>query len=215
MNRKKHSLIPVRVRWIWLFTGILVIVCAVSARGTSRRAFTAEAMTLPSSWLRGAAVDSVSDNDIALSSLCFALAQDAETIALAKTAGAADSEAQSDDADKTRRTVKTSPIPSDLGMFRLTVYTPYCDGGIWGYQTALGVRSRHLVTCAVDPNIIPLGSFIEVGDLTLHAVDTGSAVKGHVIDIFYDGPIEDATAWLSQFGSAREATVIRGGKTAT
>ena len=66
----------------------------------------------------------------------------------------------------------------------------YCDGGIWGYQTATGVKSEGLKTCAVDPSVIPLGTTILVDGICLKAVDTGSAVKGNVIDIFYDGTKE-------------------------
>ena len=86
-----------------------------------------------------------------------------------------------------------------LDEYKITVYTPFCDEGKWGYATASGVKSKHLKTCAVDPEIIPLGSKILVGGLELVAVDTGSAVKGKVIDIFYDGEIVEAYAWIDDF----------------
>lgn len=88
----------------------------------------------------------------------------------------------------------------NLGKFKITVYTPGSDGGTWGYQTATGVRSQHLRTCAVDPKVIPLGSTIHINGLTLLACDTGSAVKGNVIDIFYDGSDGEACKWVSNFG---------------
>lgn len=96
------------------------------------------------------------------------------------------------------------PTYISLGEFRVTVYTPYCDGGKWGYKTATGVKSEHLKTCAVDPKVIPLGSVLKIGNLELKAVDTGSAVKGKVIDIFYDGTIGGAKDWLKGFGTSRE-----------
>lgn len=94
---------------------------------------------------------------------------------------------------------------------RVTVYTPYDDGGRWGYETATGATSKHLRTCAVDPEVIPLGSVIRVDGagevLYLTAVDTGSAVKGEHIDIFYDGTIPASEEWAGGFGEFAEVTV--------
>lgn len=101
----------------------------------------------------------------------------------------------------TRKATVTSSDGTNLGQFKITVYTPGSDGGVWGYQTATGVRSKHLQTCAVDPDVIPLGSTIEVNGLTLLACDTGSAVQGNVIDIFYDGSDGEACQWVSDFGT--------------
>lgn len=101
----------------------------------------------------------------------------------------------------TRKATVTSSDGTNLGQFKITVYTPGSDGGVWGYQTATGVRSQHLQTCAVDPDVIPLGSTIEVNGLTLLACDTGSAVQGNVIDIFYDGSDGEACQWVSDFGT--------------
>lgn len=101
------------------------------------------------------------------------------------------------------------PTIVSLGEFRITVYTPYCDGGVWGYQTATGVESKSLRTCAVDPSVIPLGTTILVDGICLKAVDTGSAVKGKVIDIFYDGTIEEAKEWLSQVGTVHEVYEVK------
>ena len=101
------------------------------------------------------------------------------------------------------------PTIVSLGEFRITVYTPYCDGGVWGYQTATGVESKSLRTCAVDPSVIPLGTTILVDEICLKAVDTGSAVKGNVIDIFFDGTIEEAKEWLSQVGTVHEVYEVK------
>jgi 3D (Asp-Asp-Asp) domain-containing protein len=98
----------------------------------------------------------------------------------------------------------TEATLSYVGEFKITVYTPYCDGGNWGYLTATGVTSEHLATCAVDPKTIKLGSTIHVGDLTLIAVDTGSAVKGNIIDVFYDGTQAEARKWIAEFGTVAD-----------
>lgn len=95
-----------------------------------------------------------------------------------------------------------------IGEFRVTVYTPFCDEGKWGYKTATGARSEHLKTCAVDPEVIPLGSVINVGGLELKAVDTGGAVQGKVIDVFYDGPVDEAYEWIKAFGTSWEVYEI-------
>lgn len=98
----------------------------------------------------------------------------------------------------------TEPAKTSLGEFRVTVYTPYDDGGVWGYQTATGTTSEHLRTCAVDPSVIPLGTELEIKGngitLTVKAVDTGSAVKGKRIDVFFDGTVEEALQWAEAFG---------------
>jgi 3D (Asp-Asp-Asp) domain-containing protein len=109
----------------------------------------------------------------------------------------------------TEAVTNEEPMTVSLGEFYITVYTPYCDEGVWGYQTATGVRSESLKTCAVDPSVIPLGTTILVDDICLKAVDTGSAVKGKVIDIFYDGTKEEATEWLSQLGTVHEVYEVK------
>ena len=105
-------------------------------------------------------------------------------------------------------TTESDTIPKSLGTFKITVYTPQSDSGKWGYATASGVRAQHLTTCAVDPNVIPLGSTIKVNGMTLRAVDTGSMVKGKVIDIFYDGTTDEALNWISDFGTKHTVTLI-------
>lgn len=99
-----------------------------------------------------------------------------------------------------------------LGEFKLTVYTPYCDEGKWGYQTATGVTSQHLITCAVDPKVIPYGTEIIIregnNELRLKAVDCGGSVKGNHIDIFYDDTIDVAIEWLMEtFGYYAEVYI--------
>lgn len=80
------------------------------------------------------------------------------------------------------------------GTFKITCY--WIGEDSWGYQTATGIRSRAYETVAVDPNVIPLGSRIKVvfKDGTkryYHVVDTGSAVKGNVVDVFTETRRDD------------------------
>lgn len=100
---------------------------------------------------------------------------------------------------------KTRPnryVKDSLGVFSLTFYVPDEE---WGYQTATGVRSQHLATCAVDPNVIPLGSMIQItGDngqtLTLKCVDVGGGINGNKIDIFWDGTVQSGYKFFGDFG---------------
>lgn len=107
-----------------------------------------------------------------------------------------------------KETERSNTRYKNLGKFNITVYCPSSDNGRWGYQTANGTTSKHLKTCAVDPNVIPLGSTIRVGDLTLYCCDTGSKVKGNVIDIFYDGSESSANGWVSNFGTYQEVILV-------
>lgn len=69
--------------------------------------------------------------------------------------------------------------------------------------TRSGVKAEEGRTVAVDPNVIPLGWWIYVEDFGLfRAEDTGSAVKGKKIDLFFSS---DEKA--NQFGLKRGYTV--------
>lgn len=57
--------------------------------------------------------------------------------------------------------------------------TSYCEHG----RTASG-RMTHRGTVATDPRTIPMGSYILVQEQVYRADDTGSAVKGNIIDIW-------------------------------
>jgi len=101
-------------------------------------------------------------------------------------------------------------VKDSLGVFSLTFYVPDEE---WGYQTATGVRSQHLATCAVDPNVIPLGSVIQItGDngqtLTLKCVDVGGGIKGNKIDIFWDGSVQSGYNWIAKFGTLANVCII-------
>lgn len=50
--------------------------------------------------------------------------------------------------------------------------------------TASGTVPRSHWTIAVDPDVIPLGSYVLIGEGVYHAEDTGSKIKGNRIDIY-------------------------------
>ncbi len=68
--------------------------------------------------------------------------------------------------------------------------TGYCNctscAGQWaGAATASGTRPREGRTIAVDKNLIPLGTKVQIGNKTYVAEDTGGAIKGRKIDVYY------------------------------
>lgn len=98
----------------------------------------------------------------------------------------------------------------DLGTFTMTFYTPYEDK--YGWQTSTGEQSRHLLTCAVDPNIIPYGSFIKIyGDdgtvLQLKCIDCGG-FRGKNIDIFFDGSQAEGYEFIENFGEIHHVYLV-------
>ncbi|ABR31402.1 Peptidoglycan-binding LysM [Thermosipho melanesiensis BI429] len=76
--------------------------------------------------------------------------------------------------------------------FKVTFYTPWDDGKIPYYPTFRLTRSgtiaREWVTAAVDPGIIPLGSYIYIPQFKkiFVAEDTGSLIRGKRIDIYIE-----------------------------
>lgn len=58
-----------------------------------------------------------------------------------------------------------------------------CNGQWTGYPTASGVYPQERHTVAVDPDVIPLGSWIVIDGEWYHAEDTG-AFRGNVIDLY-------------------------------
>lgn len=56
-----------------------------------------------------------------------------------------------------------------------------------GTRTASGTRVTEGRTIAVDPNIIPIGWWVYIEGIGFRrAEDTGGAIKGHKIDVYYD-----------------------------
>ena len=81
-------------------------------------------------------------------------------------------------------TVNESGLIS-LGVFKLTGYDDciQCQGE-WVGTTATGVVPTINNTIAVDPDVIPLGSYVWINGIRYHAEDVGGGVKGNHIDIF-------------------------------
>ncbi len=68
-----------------------------------------------------------------------------------------------------------------------TAYTAYCNGCSGRTATGLDLRSNpNAKVIAVDPRVIPLGTKVYVeGYGYAVAADTGGAIKGHKIDVFF------------------------------
>ncbi|MBO8164863.1 MAG: G5 domain-containing protein [Brevibacillus sp.] len=89
----------------------------------------------------------------------------------------------------------------------LTAYSPAGGGkspGDPGYgYTAMGIKAVEGKTVAVDPNVIPLGWWVYIEGVGYRrAEDTGGAIKGKKIDVFFDNRSEAV-----QFGRKRGHTV--------
>lgn len=75
-----------------------------------------------------------------------------------------------------------------LGRFKVTAYCACekcCPGTSDGltYTETVATEGR---TIAVDPNVIPLGSRLEVNGVEYIAEDIGGAIKGNKVDIFFN-----------------------------
>lgn len=86
-------------------------------------------------------------------------------------------------------TVKYEDIPklTELGTFKLTAYCACskCCGKSDGI-TASGTKATAGRTVAVDRSVIPFGTELYINGESYIAEDTGGAVKGNVIDIFFN-----------------------------
>ena len=58
--------------------------------------------------------------------------------------------------------------------------------------TASGARAEAGTTIAVDPTVIPYGTKVKINDHIYTAHDTGGAIKGNRIDVYFDS---HADAW--------------------
>lgn len=72
--------------------------------------------------------------------------------------------------------------------FKTTFYCgcSICNGQWTGQPTKSGVYPQAGRTIAVDPNIIPLGTEVYIDGKKHIAEDTGSAIKGYIIDYYVD-----------------------------
>lgn len=101
---------------------------------------------------------------------------------------------------KLQSATRSKPLgDGNFQTFKATAYTTYANGDKlagkqWGDKTAIGTTCVQGRTIAVDKNVIPLKSKVEIifpepftymnGIYT--AEDTGSAIKGNKIDVYFD-----------------------------
>jgi 3D (Asp-Asp-Asp) domain-containing protein len=90
--------------------------------------------------------------------------------------------------DPTEETIVNKPNLINLGEFRLTAYCncKICCGKWAGGATASGAMPVANHTIAVDTDIIPFGTKVIINGITYVAEDTGSAIYGKRIDIYFD-----------------------------
>lgn len=77
-----------------------------------------------------------------------------------------------------------------IGTFEATAYTDDVQSqGKWVGQTASGIKPQ-VGVIAVDPKIIPLGTELYIEGYNNNKIciagDTGGAIKGYKVDLFYD-----------------------------
>lgn len=84
--------------------------------------------------------------------------------------------------------IEEEPKLISLGEFTLTAYCSCseCCGQWAGGATASGVMPTANHTIAVDTNVIPFGTKVVINGTTYVAEDTGGAIKGNRIDIYFD-----------------------------
>lgn len=94
--------------------------------------------------------------------------------------------------EETEPTTEPEEEWKSLGAYTLTAYCSCqrCCGkapGSPGYGiTASGATAVAGVTIAVDPSVIPFGSEVKINDHTYIAQDTGGAINGSRIDVYFD-----------------------------
>lgn len=98
--------------------------------------------------------------------------------------------------------VATAYCPCEICCGEWALTRPVDEYGEPIIYTASGERATQGRTIAVDPDVIPLGTEVIINGQTYVAQDTGSAVVGNHIDIFFSSHEE-----ACQFGR-QEMTVI-------
>jgi 3D (Asp-Asp-Asp) domain-containing protein len=91
---------------------------------------------------------------------------------------------------------KASQSATNLGRFKITAYCACkkCCGKWAGGNTASGTKPTAGRTVAVDTSVIPFGTKVIIDGHTYIAEDTGSAIKGNRLDIFFDDH-QEALNW--------------------
>lgn len=80
--------------------------------------------------------------------------------------------------------------------FTVTAYCPCekCCGAYSNGYTATGEKAIQGVTIAADPDVLPMGTEIELDGHTYTVQDTGGAIAGNRLDLYFDRH-EDALRW--------------------
>ncbi len=80
--------------------------------------------------------------------------------------------------------------------FTITAYCPCekCCGAYANGYTATGAKATQGVTIAADPDVLPMGTEIELDGHTYTVQDTGGAIAGNRLDLYFDRH-EDALQW--------------------
>lgn len=80
--------------------------------------------------------------------------------------------------------------------FTVTAYCPCekCCGAYANGYTATGAKATQGVTVAADPDVLPMGTEIELDGHTYTVQDTGGAIAGNRLDLYFDSH-EDALQW--------------------
>lgn len=142
-----------------------------------------------------------------------AAASTTESTAAAKSSNTSSSKSSASLADKVKKvsassdsesvtkdgvTFKAKKVLSNVSM---TAYSSEQEG--IGTKTASGTRVQEGRTIAVDPDVIPLGWWVYIEGVGFRrAEDTGGAIKGNKIDVYYDS-LEQAI----HFGRKKGKTV--------
>lgn len=81
-------------------------------------------------------------------------------------------------------------------VFTVTAYCPCekCCGAYANGYTATGAKATQGVTIAADPDVLPMGTEIELDGHTYTVQDTGGAIAGNRLDLYFDSH-EDALRW--------------------
>lgn len=69
-----------------------------------------------------------------------------------------------------------------------------CCGAYSNGYTATGAKATQGVTIATDPDVIPMGTEVEIDGHIYIAQDVGGAISGNRIDLYFDSH-EDALQW--------------------
>lgn len=95
--------------------------------------------------------------------------------------------------------VEAVPEKEYLGVFSCTAYCPcsQCCGAWADGIVFTGGQATEGQTIAVDPEVIPLGSMVEINGWQYIAEDIGGGINGKEIDLFFCSH-EDALEWGRQ-----------------